>query len=124
MQCVRLHSNRIPWPFSWGQKILTLDKFINHQEGIFAYKEINGTYLLNDILTDRFDLNHYQLRNDEYLRIPLHITTRSLFCIRYRSIKTLNSLPRDLRSKSFLASFRRKLKLLLHQQYVSAKYVR
>ena len=57
------------------QKILTLGKLINHQEGIFAYKEINGTYLLNDILTDRLDLHHYQLINDENLRIPLHITT-------------------------------------------------
>ena len=30
--------------------ILPLDKLVNQQEGIFAYKVINGTYLLNDFL--------------------------------------------------------------------------
>ena len=41
-----------------NQKILHLDKLINEQEGILAYKVINGTYLLGDILTDRHDLDH------------------------------------------------------------------
>ena len=36
-------------------KILPLDKFINQQEGILAYKVINGTYLLGDILTDKYE---------------------------------------------------------------------
>ena len=43
-----------------NQKILTLDKLINQQEGILTYKVINGTYLLGDTLTGRHDLNHYQ----------------------------------------------------------------
>ena len=55
-----------------NQKILPLDKLINQQEGILAYKVINDTYLLGDILTDRHELDHYQLRNYENLRIPLH----------------------------------------------------
>ena len=50
---------------------------INQQEGILAYKVINGTYLLGDILTDRHELDHYQLRNYENLRIPLHNATQS-----------------------------------------------
>ena len=75
------------------QKILPLDKFINQQEGILAYKVINGTYLLGDILTDRHDLHHYQLRNYENRRIPQHSTTHSQLFIRYRAIKTWNSLP-------------------------------
>ena len=33
-----------------NQKILPLDKLINQQEGILAYKVINGTYLWNDFL--------------------------------------------------------------------------
>ena len=33
-----------------NQKILPLNKLINQQEGILAYKVINGTYLLNDFL--------------------------------------------------------------------------
>ena len=74
-----------------NQKILPLDKFINQQEGIFAYKAINGTYLLGDILTDRHELGHYQLRKYENLRIPLHSTTHSQLFIRYRAIKTWNS---------------------------------
>ena len=46
-----------------NQKILPLDKLINQQEGILAYKVINGTYMLGDILTDRHKLlNHYQPR--------------------------------------------------------------
>ena len=50
-----------------NQKILPLDKLIQ-QEGILAYKVINGTYLLSDILTDRHDLHHYQLtdRHDRH----------------------------------------------------------
>ena len=35
-----------------NQKILPLDKLTNQQEGILAYKVINGTYLLGNILTD------------------------------------------------------------------------
>ena len=54
------------------QKFFPLDKFICQQEGILAYKVINGTYLLGDILTDRHELDHYQLRNYENLRISLH----------------------------------------------------
>ena len=52
-----------------NQKILPLDKLINQQEGILAYKVINGTYLPGDILTDIHELDHYQLRNYENLRI-------------------------------------------------------
>ena len=59
-----------------NQKNLPLDKLINQQEGILAYKVINGTYLLCDILTDRHELDNYQLRNYENLRIPLHSTSQ------------------------------------------------
>ena len=46
-----------------NKKIPPLDKLINQQELILAYKVINGTYLLGDILTDRHELlDHYQLR--------------------------------------------------------------
>ena len=38
-------------------KVLPLDKLINQQEGILAYKVINGTYLLNDFL------NHGDVRH-------------------------------------------------------------
>ena len=74
--------------FFLNQKILPLDKLISKQEGILAYKVINGTYLLGDILTDRHDLHHHQLRNYENLRIPLHSTTHSQLFIRYRAIRT------------------------------------
>ena len=103
-------------PIFLNKKILPLDKLINQQEGIIAYKVINGTYLLGDILTDRHELDHYQLRNYQHLRIPLHSTTHSQLFIRYRAIKTWNSLPGDLRSASSLSSLRNKLKLMLHQQ--------
>ena len=78
-------------------KIHLLDKLINQQEGILAYKVINGTYLLGDILTDRHELDHYQLRNYENQRITLHSTTHSQLFIHYRAIKTWNSLPGYLR---------------------------
>ena len=58
------------------KKILPLDKLINQQEGILAYKVINGIYLI-DILTDRHELDHYQLKNYENLRIPLHSSTHN-----------------------------------------------
>ena len=75
-----------------NQKYFTLNKFINQQEGILANKVINGTYLLGDSLNDRHELDHYQLRNCENLRIPLHSTAHSQLFIRYRAIKTWNSL--------------------------------
>ena len=99
-----------------NQNILVLDKLINQQEGILDYKVINGTYLLGDILADRHELDHYQLRNYENLKIPLHSTTHCQLFIRYTAIKTWNSLPGDLRSASSLSSFRNKLKLMLLQQ--------
>ena len=46
-----------------NEKIMFLDKLINQQEVIFAYKVINGMYLLGDNLTDRHDLHNYQFRN-------------------------------------------------------------
>ena len=76
-----------------NQKIFPLDKLINRQEGILAYKVITCTHLLGDILTNRHELDHYQLRNYENLRISLHSTTHSQLFIRYRAIKTWNSLP-------------------------------
>ena len=93
-----------------NQKILPLDKLINQHEIILAYKVITGTYLLGDILTDRHELDHYQLKYYENLRIPLHSTTHSQLFIRYRAIKTWNSLPGDLRSASLLPILRNKLK--------------
>ena len=71
-----------------NQKIIPLHKLINQQEEILAYKVINGKYLLGDILTDRHELDHYQLRKYENLRIPLHSTSHSQLFIRYRAIKT------------------------------------
>ena len=72
----------------FNQKILPLDKLINQQEGILAYKVINGTYLLNDFL-NRGDVGHQiQLRNGGDLRIPLYAATQSQLFVRYRAIKT------------------------------------
>ena len=45
-----------------NQKILPLDKLINQQEGILAYKVINGTFLLNDFL------NHGEVRHQIQLK--------------------------------------------------------
>ena len=42
-----------------NQKILPFDNLINQQEGILAYKVINGTYLLGNIHTDRHEVDHY-----------------------------------------------------------------
>ena len=76
-----------------NQKILPLDCWLTNNDRILGYKVINGTYLLGDILTDTHELDHYhrvydhyQLSNDEHLRIPLHSTTHSQLFIRYRAI--------------------------------------
>ena len=88
-----------------NQKILPLDKLINQQEGILAYKVINGTYLLNDFL-NHGDVGHQiQLRNGGDLRIPLYAVTQSQLFVRYRAIKTWNGLSVDLRSSSSLCTF-------------------
>ena len=95
-----------------NQKNLPLDKLINQQEGILAYKVINGTYLLNDFL-NHGDVGHQiQLRNIGDLRIPLYAATKSQLFIRYRAIKTWNGLSGDLRSSSSLCTFKKKLRQL------------
>ena len=91
-------------------KILSLEKLINQQEGILAYKIINGTYLLNDFL-NQGDVGHQiQLRNIGDLRIPLHAAIQSQLFVRYRAINTWNGLSGELRSSSSLCTFKNKLR--------------
>ena len=100
-----------------NQNILPLDKLINQQEGIFAYKIINGTYLLNNFL-NHGDVGHQiQLRNGGDLRKPLYVAIQSQLFVRYRATKTGNevlylSLSGDLRSSSSLCTFKNKLRQL------------
>ena len=65
-----------------NQKIFPLDKLINQQEGILAYKVINGTYLLNDFLSHGDVVHQIQLRNGGDLRIPLYAATQSQLFVR------------------------------------------
>ena len=83
-----------------NQKIWPLDKVINQQEGILAYKVINGAYLLNNFLNHGDVMHQIQLRNIGDLRIPLYATTLSQLFVRYRAINTWNGLSGDLRSSS------------------------
>ena len=86
-----------------------MDKLINQQEGILAYRVIKGTYLLNDFLNHGDVRHQIQLRNVSDLRIPLYTATQSQLFIRYRAINTWNGLSGDLRSSSSLCSFKIKL---------------
>ena len=70
-----------------SQQIFPFDKLINQQEEILAYEVINGTCLLGDILTDRHELDQYQLRNYENLRTALHSTTHSQLLTHYELSK-------------------------------------
>ena len=84
--------------FFSNQKILPLDKLINQQEGILAYKVNNGTYLLNEFL-NHGDFGHQiQLRNIRDLRIPLYAATQSQLFVHYRAINAWNGLSGDLHS--------------------------
>ena len=73
-----------------NQKILPLDKLINQQEGILAYKIINGTFQLNDFLNHGEVRHQIQLRNISDLRIPLYTATQSQHFVRYRAINRWN----------------------------------
>ena len=99
----------------FNQKILPLDKLINQQEGILAYKVINGTYLLNDLLNNGEVRHQIQLRNIDDLRIPLYAAAQSQLFVRYRAVKMWNGLSGDLRTSSSLCTFKNKLR----QLYVS-----
>ena len=81
------------------QKMLPLDKLINQQEGILAYKVINGIYLLNDFLK-RDVMHQIQLICD--VRIPLYARIQSQHFVHYRDINTWNGLSSDLTSSSSL----------------------
>ena len=69
-----------------NQNILPVDKLINKEEGILAYKVINGTYLLKDFL-NHGDVGHQtQLRNGGDLRLYIYhymqkLNLNSLFAI-------------------------------------------
>ena len=83
------------------QKILPVDKLINQQEGILAYKVINGTYLLNGFI-NAGDVGHQiQLRNINDLRIPLYATTNSQLIVRHRAINSWDGLSGDLHCSSY-----------------------
>ena len=97
-----------------NQKILPLDKLINQQECILAYKVINGTCLLNDFLNHEDVRHQIQLRNIGDLRIPLYTTTHSQLLVRYRAINTWNGLSGDLRSSSSFRTFKNKLRRQLY----------
>ena len=60
-----------------NQKILPLDKLINQQDGMLAYKVINGTFLLNDCLNHGEVRHQIQLGNIGDLKIPLYTATQS-----------------------------------------------
>ena len=96
-----------------NKKNLPLDKQINQQEGMLAYKVINGTYLLNDFLNHGDVRHHIQHRNIGDLRIPLYATAHSQLFVRYRAINTLNGLLGDLRSSSSRCTFKIKLRQLI-----------
>ena len=70
-----------------NQKILPMDKLINQQEGILAYKVINNTYLLNDFLNHGDVRHQIELKNIIDLRTPLYTTTQSQLFVRYRLIE-------------------------------------
>ena len=65
-----------------NQKILPLDKLINQQEDILAYKVINGTYLLNNFLNHGYVGHQIQLRNISDLGILLYAATQSQLFVR------------------------------------------
>ena len=102
-----------------NQKNFPLDKLINQEEGILAYKLINGTYLLGDVLADRHHLHHYQLRNDGNLRIQLSQlhTVNYLFFIELSKL----GIVYQVIYVEHHPSRRDKLKRMLHEQQVSAK---
>ena len=96
-----------------NQKSLPLDKLINQQEGLLAYKVINGTFLLNDFLNHGDVRHQIKLRNIGDLRILLYTATQSQLFVRYRAINTWNGLSGDLRSSSWsLCTFKNKLRQL------------
>ena len=96
----------------FNHKILFLDKLINQQEGILAYKVIYGTYLLNDFL-NHWDVRHQiQLRNIGDLSMALYTATQSLLFVHYRAINTWNGLSGDLCSSSSLCTSKNKLRQL------------
>ena len=95
-------------------KIFPLDKLINQQEGILAYKVINGTYLLNYFLNHGDVRHQIQHRNIGDTRIPLYEITQSQRFVRYRAINTWNDLSGDLRSSSSLCTFKNKLRQFIY----------
>ena len=95
-----------------NQKLLPLDELINQQEGILAYKVINGTFLLNDFLNHGDVRHQIQNRNIGDLRIQLYTATQSQHFVRYRAVNTWNGLSGDLHISSSLCSFKNKLRQL------------
>ena len=95
-----------------NQNILPLDKLINQQDGILAYKVINGTYLLNDFRNHGEVRHQIQLRYIVDLRIPLYTATQSQLFVRYRAINTCNGLSGDLHISSSLCTLNNKLRQL------------
>ena len=97
---------------SHKSKNFASEQLINQQEGILAYKVINGTFLLNNFLNHGEVRHQIQLRNIGDLRIPLYTATQSQLFVRYRAINTWNGLSGDLCTSSLLCTFKNKLRQL------------
>ena len=63
-----------------------MGKLINQQEGILAYKVINGSFLLNDFLNHGEVTHQIQLKNIGDLMIPLYTARQSQLFVHYRAI--------------------------------------
>ena len=79
-----------------NQIILPLNKQINQQEGILAYKVINGTFLLDDFLNHGEVRHRIQLRNIGDLRIH---------CIQQHNLNSLFAIEPSIRGMIYQVTF-------------------
>ena len=98
-----------------NQKILPLDKLINQQEGILAYKVTNGTYLLNDFL-NHGDVRH-QIQLSETVTVLKESDDLVIFAVTFDSKMTFEKHLRSVsRAASQILGILRKSRRVFHDR--------
>ena len=105
------HASRLDHslPLFCEWKILPFQQTINFSASIFVYKYVNN---LSYTEVEFFSINDqlYNLRNNADLHLSLNRSTQALLFLKYRAVKTWNSIPVEIRSSRTISNFKRKLK--------------
>lgn len=98
-----------------NHSLLPLQKIINYNAAILAYKVTNNQFFLTNFLPADNTGNRYPLRNILDLQLPRVRTEHSKLFIRYRATHLWNTIPATVRNEVLLKKFKYEYRQILLQ---------